>query len=507
MKIELRTYLSHFGSGLLACAAFSMALLPSTMSSSAFGQEAKEQTAEESEDSEANQEEVEEEEFSPITRTEFNNLLRKRKYEEMAERLDASLEQAPEDAGLISMNATLGMLLTRSDAEAAKKRLGEQFQKLMKMEQLNSSLASSLTTTTNYLVSSDSEMTTDAKIKVFDSAIEKVSDVSVADAVSYLNTAKCRLLIADDRAAEAKQIMDELIEQKRSAIEEGNPRTITAFTSAARSYQALSDDYPEEATKVFGEACEIFVSKLQKEDAGPNDFIRYYGFVSPEISRLTYSDPEGAAEMLDGLTSELDSLKEKLEEEDLGRLKNYVRNLSSLRSRLQSSLERARLIGMEAPEIDAEHFVATDPVTMEDLKGKVVLVDFWAVWCGPCIATFPHLIEWHEEFADKGLVILGATKFYNYAWDEEAGRANRSSDDVAPEDELAMLEKFRESHGLHHGFFVSGKDSDYSKQFKVSGIPQAVLIDQEGKIAMVKVGSGEANAKALHAKIEELLAE
>ena len=68
-----------------------------------------------------------------------------------------------------------------------------------------------------------------------------------------------------------------------------------------------------------------------------------------------------------------------------------------------------------------------------------------------------------------------------------------------------MLERFRESHGLHHGFFVSGKGSDYSKQFKVSGIPQAVLIDKEGKIAMIKVGSGEANATALHEKIDELL--
>ena len=103
-------------------------------------------------------------------------------------------------------------------------------------------------------------------------------------------------------------------------------------------------------------------------------------------------------------------------------------------------------------------------------------------------------------------MILGATKFYDYTWDEEAGRAKRS-EDVAPEDELAMLKKFRESHGLHHGFFVSGKDSTYSKEFNVSGIPQAVLIDKEGKIAMVKVGSGEANAKALHKKIEELLAE
>lgn len=147
-----------------------------------------------------------------------------------------------------------------------------------------------------------------------------------------------------------------------------------------------------------------------------------------------------------------------------------------------------------------------EPTTMADLKGKVVLIDFWAVWCGPCIATFPHLIEWHEEFSDRGLVILGATRFYDYDWDDEKGKAARSKD-VSAEAELAMLEKFRESHKLHPGFFVAPKTSTYSKDFGVTGIPQAVLIDKQGKIRMIRVGSGDANAKALHTKIAELLAE
>jgi len=93
---------------------------------------------------------------------------------------------------------------------------------------------------------------------------------------------------------------------------------------------------------------------------------------------------------------------------------------------------------------------------------------------------------------------------YNYKWDEETGKAvsAKKGAEVSPEEELAMLDKFHESHKLHHGFFVNSTESGYAKSFAVSG-PQAVLLDKEGKGQLIRVGSGEANAKAIEAKIKE----
>jgi hypothetical protein len=103
-------------------------------------------------------------------------------------------------------------------------------------------------------------------------------------------------------------------------------------------------------------------------------------------------------------------------------------------------------------------------------------------------------------------VIIGATKYYKYKWDAEAKRAARAEGDLSKEDERKETEKFLAHHQLKHpiAFFA---DNDFSSAFKVSGIPQAVVIDRKGTVRLIKVGSGEANAKAIEEMIKKCLAE
>lgn len=179
-------------------------------------------------------------------------------------------------------------------------------------------------------------------------------------------------------------------------------------------------------------------------------------------------------------------------------------SLTNIGRRMALEQSHSQLVGKDAFPLSPEAWVNGTPLTAEELKGKVVLLDFWAVWCGPCIATFPHLREWQEKFADKGLVIIGVTNYYKYGWNTTDQRSE-PVEGITPEQEQAALVEFAKHHELKHRFAVMPAMSDFAEKYGVTGIPQVVVIDRQGKIRLIKVGSGPENAQAIEAMLERLL--
>jgi cytochrome c biogenesis protein CcmG, thiol:disulfide interchange protein DsbE len=120
-------------------------------------------------------------------------------------------------------------------------------------------------------------------------------------------------------------------------------------------------------------------------------------------------------------------------------------------------------------------------VDLQTLKGKVVLLDFWASWCGPCVAELPHIENLHKDFKNQGLVTLGVNNE-----DVEVARA------------------FVKQRGYTFTTLVD-EGKEVSKNYGVSGIPQVFIIGREGKVKWHTLGYSSGKEVELRSAVEKVL--
>jgi thiol-disulfide isomerase/thioredoxin len=168
-----------------------------------------------------------------------------------------------------------------------------------------------------------------------------------------------------------------------------------------------------------------------------------------------------------------------------------------VKQRLKRREKHYKLLGESAPELAAiDQWFPGQPQTLANLRGKVILLDFWATWCGPCLAAFPALTEWHETFGKDGLEILGITKY--------TGEAEGFSVDKPTE--IEFLKRFKKAHRLPYNFVVA-KDNTNQTAYGAGSIPTTVLIDRKGIVRYVETGTSRSREEEIRQEIEKLLAE
>lgn len=120
--------------------------------------------------------------------------------------------------------------------------------------------------------------------------------------------------------------------------------------------------------------------------------------------------------------------------------------------------------------------------TLASLRGKVVLIDFWATWCPPCRNSIPHLISLYEKYKDRGFIVLG----------------------ISLEDKMT-LESFRSTANITYPILLG--TNEVAKAYDVTSIPKSIFVDKSGKTRKVQVGFSPELAPVFEALVDTLVSE
>jgi thiol-disulfide isomerase/thioredoxin len=126
---------------------------------------------------------------------------------------------------------------------------------------------------------------------------------------------------------------------------------------------------------------------------------------------------------------------------------------------------------------------------LEDKKGKVVLVNLWATWCGPCRGEMPHLVEMQETYNDKGFEIIGL--------------------DIDPNETVEDINKFAKTMKLNYQLGWADKElvGEFYRLSNFGGIPQSFLIDHDGNLRGVFLGGDDKVIGKMKETVAKVVAE
>lgn len=139
------------------------------------------------------------------------------------------------------------------------------------------------------------------------------------------------------------------------------------------------------------------------------------------------------------------------------------------------------------------HLLDGTITTPGEQKGKVVLLNLWGIWCGPCVYEMPHLVEMQKKYNDSGFEIIGL---------------NVGNEDLEPEN-IDAIKEFAEKMGLNYTLarIDNQVSEDFARETKFTGVPLSVLVDRDGHLRGVFGGAGASSIRKMRETVEKVVNE
>jgi thiol-disulfide isomerase/thioredoxin len=446
---------------------------------------------------------------------EYRALLARGEFDEAEKQLKAALEASPDSARLKFLHlSTYGALRSAGRNKDALPHLQAFTEQQMKLAAKNERITESFERYLTNLVVFASTVEGPARAtEIVQELAEQAQqlDGSTERIQSALDAQRVILLVNGGRVDEARALVDSQLAAAEEALTSApnDANAILRKATALRSRVVLEARTNGDRHTAASELLEFLFAKATAHPDLTAVRQRFEADALTRASILSFTDPDAAEVLL----ARVESLGEPPESEELQppsgqpfRPRPTVNLRDVVRKRIEGARRMLALVGSPAnyPE-NIDGWVNGEPLTPDALKGKVVLLDFFAVWCQPCIAAFPHLREWHDQYAGKGLEIIGISNYHNYDWDDDNARAIRQ-EELAPEAERAAMDQFAKHYQLPYPIaYVTGRD--LPEFYGVTAIPHYVVIDRNGKVRLCRVGAGPQDTADVAQAIEECLAE
>lgn len=234
---------------------------------------------------------------------------------------------------------------------------------------------------------------------------------------------------------------------------------ILALSWLGRGAQAAEDW--ERAEKYAAETRELALAELKKRPLDADEELPLALGASIEVQAHTLAGRGARGEAVVFLQQEL---------------KRW--NATSMRARIQKNLHLLSLTGQPAPRLAVGEYIGAKPATLAELRGKVVLLFFWAHWCGDCKQTTPVLERLQREYGARGLVIVGPTQRYGYV---AGGR------DASREEETRYIAEVRRNFYGGLEMTVPVSEENFA-EWGCSTTPTLALLDREGRVRLYHPG-------------------